>query len=79
MNKDYCGNWINIISINRKKKREIWNFSVRDGRREGRKKKKKRKEGKKRELEKIYLKVRFRFLNVLMCVLWALNFCFDEC
>jgi hypothetical protein len=37
---------------------------VRDGRREGRKKKKKRKEGKKRELEKIYLKVRFRFLNV---------------
>jgi hypothetical protein len=41
---------------------------VKDGRRKGRKKKKKRKEGKikgnRRELEKISLKVRFRFLNV---------------
>jgi hypothetical protein len=41
---------------------------VKDGRRKGRKKKKKRIEGKikgnRRELEKISLKVRFRFLNV---------------
>jgi len=28
MNKDYCGNWINIISINRKGKKKKEGFEI---------------------------------------------------